>query len=152
MEDALDPEHGAWSLCDHCANAWHEEQMDSTPYASPRSVVRGRLRSSSVEPKREQRGRSPEGALEDREETEHKRNEIYQQLLNLPEDGGQKPTGSLGELWEWTCGRWLTPKTGYPNRSERKERGWSSSYTSHRPEPSGKGTRAPRWSRPGKVA
>ena len=90
MEDALDPEHGAWSLCDHCANAWHEEQMDSTPYASSRSVLRGRLRSSSVEPKREQRGRSPEGALEDREEAEHKRNEIYQQLLNLPEDGGSK--------------------------------------------------------------
>ena len=42
MEDTLDPEPGAWSLCDHCINAWHEEHMDSTPHAGPRSVLRGR--------------------------------------------------------------------------------------------------------------
>ena len=43
-----------------------------------------------MEPRREQVSRSPEGAPEDRQEAEPGRKQMYQQLLNLPEDGGVK--------------------------------------------------------------
>ena len=60
--------------------------MDCTPNAGPRSVLRGRLRSSSAEPKREQRDRSPPEAPGGREEPETRRKDMYQQVVIL-EDG-----------------------------------------------------------------
>ena len=45
------------------------------------------MRSSSAEPKREQRDRSPPEAAEGRKEPETRRKDMYQQVVSIPEDG-----------------------------------------------------------------